>query len=123
MRTLYIDTSSSFLYSAIIEDNKILGEIKEEYGIKEPYLTLREYINKHCFGAYHTFHFTIANKKLSIDKVELEVTGGEFNATNGQPVVASEDVTGFVSGGIFNKAPLNEDLEGEPGKYIANGYE
>ena len=32
MRTLYIDTSSSFLYSAIIEDNKILGEIKEEYG-------------------------------------------------------------------------------------------
>ena len=32
MRTLYIDTSSSFLYSAIVEDNKILGEIKEEYG-------------------------------------------------------------------------------------------
>ena len=26
MRTLYIDTSSSFLYSAIVEDNKILGE-------------------------------------------------------------------------------------------------
>lgn len=32
MRILYIDTSSSFLYSAIVEDNKILGEIKEEYG-------------------------------------------------------------------------------------------
>jgi tRNA threonylcarbamoyladenosine biosynthesis protein TsaB len=32
MRTLYIDTSSSYLYSAIVEDNNILGEIKEEYG-------------------------------------------------------------------------------------------
>lgn len=32
MRTLYIDTSSSYLYSAIVEDNTILGEIKEEYG-------------------------------------------------------------------------------------------
>ena len=32
MRYLYIDTSSSFLYSAIIEDNKVLSEIKEEYG-------------------------------------------------------------------------------------------
>ena len=29
MRTLYIDTSSSYLYSAIVEDNNILGEIKE----------------------------------------------------------------------------------------------
>ena len=32
MRILYIDTSSSYLYSAIVEDNTILGEIKEEYG-------------------------------------------------------------------------------------------
>lgn len=32
MRILYIDTSSSFLYSAITEDNDILSEIKEEYG-------------------------------------------------------------------------------------------
>ncbi len=32
MRYLYIDTSSSYLYSAISEDNKIISEIKEEYG-------------------------------------------------------------------------------------------
>ena len=32
MRYLYIDTSSSYLYTAIIEDNKVLSEIKEEYG-------------------------------------------------------------------------------------------
>ena len=31
MKYLYIDTSSSFLYTAIIEDAKILSEIKEEY--------------------------------------------------------------------------------------------
>lgn len=32
MKYLYIDTSSSYLYSSIIEDDIILGEIKEEYG-------------------------------------------------------------------------------------------
>ena len=32
MKYLYIDTSSSYLYSAIIEDNNILAEIKNEYG-------------------------------------------------------------------------------------------
>lgn len=32
MRTLYIDTSSSYLYTAIVEDNKLLSEVKEEFG-------------------------------------------------------------------------------------------
>jgi tRNA threonylcarbamoyladenosine biosynthesis protein TsaB len=32
MRCLYIDTSSSFLYTAIVDDNTLVGEIKEEYG-------------------------------------------------------------------------------------------
>lgn len=32
MKYLYIDTSSSFLYSAIVEDDKVLSELKEEYG-------------------------------------------------------------------------------------------
>ena len=32
MRILYIDTSSSYLYTAITEDNKVLAEVKEEYG-------------------------------------------------------------------------------------------
>ena len=46
-----------------------IKQIKEEYDIKEPYLTLRDYINKHCCGAYHTFHFTLANKKISINTI------------------------------------------------------
>ena len=32
MRILYIDTSSSYLYTGIVEDNKLLSEIKEEFG-------------------------------------------------------------------------------------------
>ena len=32
MRILYIDTSSSYLYSAISEDNKLLCEVKKEFG-------------------------------------------------------------------------------------------
>ena len=32
MRILYIDTSSSYLYTSIVENNNVLAEIKEEYG-------------------------------------------------------------------------------------------
>ena len=32
MKYLYVDTSSNFLYSGIVENNKILAEIKEEFG-------------------------------------------------------------------------------------------
>lgn len=32
MRYLYIDTSSSYLYTALVEDDKLLSEIKEEFG-------------------------------------------------------------------------------------------
>ena len=32
MKLLYIDTSSSYLYSAILEDTKILAEVKKEFG-------------------------------------------------------------------------------------------
>lgn len=32
MRYLYIDTSSSYLYTAIVENDTVLSEIKEEYG-------------------------------------------------------------------------------------------
>ena len=32
MKYLYIDTSSSFLYTGIVENNKLLAEVKKEYG-------------------------------------------------------------------------------------------
>ena len=34
MRYLYIDTSSSYLYTAIVENNKLISEIKEENKIQ-----------------------------------------------------------------------------------------
>ena len=54
------------------------------------------------------------NSEEDVAKVELSITGGAFNATNGDPIVSSEDVTGFVTGGTYNK-----DLDE---KYIADGY-
>jgi hypothetical protein len=53
------------------------------------------------------------NDEEDIAKVELAITGGTFNATNGDPIVSSEDVVKFVSGGTYNK---NLDS-----KYIAEG--
>ena len=32
MKTLYIDTSSNFLYTAIVDNNEIVAEVKKEYG-------------------------------------------------------------------------------------------
>ncbi len=32
MRVLYIDTSSSYLYSAIVEDDKLIASVSEDYG-------------------------------------------------------------------------------------------
>ena len=54
------------------------------------------------------------NPEEAVEQVELSITGGEFNATNGEPVVASEDVEGFITGGRYNKEP---DV-----KYIVDGY-
>ena len=44
-----------------------INKVKREYGIEPPYLTLREYVEQNGCGAYHTFHFTLNGKKISID--------------------------------------------------------
>ena len=41
-------------------------KIKQDYDIEPPYLTLREYLMKNSYGSYHTFHFTLKDKKISI---------------------------------------------------------
>ena len=55
------------------------------------------------------------NGEDDIVKVETAITGGIFTATNGDPIVVSEDVEKFISGGEFNKLP---DFD-----YITEGYE
>lgn len=43
--------------------------IRKDYKIEKPLLTLRQYINSHCSGSYHTFHFTLENKEIEIDTI------------------------------------------------------
>ena len=54
------------------------------------------------------------NADEDIAKVSVVITGGTFNATNGDPVVASTDVTKFITGGTYNKEVASA--------YIADGY-
>ena len=45
MRTLYIDTSSSFLYAGIISDDKVEAEVKKEFGHKLSEAALPEIVS------------------------------------------------------------------------------
>ena len=38
------------------EQKKCTRALKEMLGITDPYPTLREYLNEHCIGAYHSFN-------------------------------------------------------------------
>ncbi len=55
------------------------------------------------------------NPGEDIAKVSLLIKDGTFTATNGEPIVASEDVEGFVEGGFYSK-----EIEE---KYIKEGYD
>lgn len=45
MKYLYIDTSSSFLYTGIVENNKLLAEVKKEYGHNLSEFALQDIVN------------------------------------------------------------------------------
>ena len=65
------------------------------------------------FEGYSTFYESNPQKNSDEDiaKVQLNVTGGVFNAINGGSVaVYSEDCTGFISGGKFNIEPNSSYL-------------
>ena len=50
MRYLYIDTSSSYLYTAIVEDNKVLSEIKVEHDEDFFWIPLSSPFKLYAFG-------------------------------------------------------------------------
>lgn len=54
------------------------------------------------------------NAEEDIEKVTVSITGGIFTATSGDPIVVSEDLTKFISGGQYSKLPAT--------KYIADNY-
>lgn len=43
-----------------------IEEIKKDFGIKPPHLTLRQYIETNCSGSYHTFWFTINGQEIGV---------------------------------------------------------
>ena len=46
---------------------KEVNKIKDIYGIKPPYMTLRDYLAQ--FGRSHTFHFTLNGKELTLNSI------------------------------------------------------
>lgn len=52
----------------IQEVKQVVKNIEKKYGIQRKYQTLREYMNEHAIGAYHSFIFKIG-------KVEVNVIG------------------------------------------------
>ena len=52
------------------EYHKKIKELKEMYGIKEKYQTLREYLKEHSVGAYHSFYFTIEDVTMVANGIE-----------------------------------------------------
>lgn len=69
MRYLYIDTSSSFLYTGIVKNNKIESEIKKEYGH-----TLSEKALPEIVSMFETNHLTAKD----IDKIIVVDGPGSF---------------------------------------------
>ena len=69
MRCLYIDTSSSFLYTAIVNNDKVEAEVKKEYGHKLSEYALPEIVSM--------FEKNNLNAK-SIDKIIVVDGPGSF---------------------------------------------
>lgn len=69
MRYLYIDTSSSFLYSAIVNEEKIIAEVKKDYGHKLSEKALPEIV-----GMFEASNLTAKD----IDKIIVVNGPGSF---------------------------------------------
>jgi hypothetical protein len=58
--------------------NHYLNELKKKYDVKTKFPTLREYINEHSSGAYHSFNFDIG-RTLSANVIDCEEFERYFN--------------------------------------------
>lgn len=56
-----------------------INQLKDHYGIKEKYLTLREYLKKHSCGAYHNFIFKIEG--IDVDVMGIEQFERYYNSS------------------------------------------
>jgi uncharacterized protein Usg len=55
-----------------------LDELKKKYDLKPKYPTLREYINEHSSGSYHSFNFDIG-RTLSANVIDCDEFERYFN--------------------------------------------
>lgn len=51
-----------------------VAKILQDYDIKPPYMTLREYIKRVSCGVYHTFHFNLEGKEVCINHTQDMLT-------------------------------------------------
>ncbi|MBQ6593990.1 hypothetical protein IJI00_02955 [Candidatus Saccharibacteria bacterium] len=54
------------------------------------------------------------NGAEALAKITTSITNGSFVATGDEPIVVSEDVRNFITGGTYSKAPVDD--------YVAEGY-
>lgn len=54
------------------------------------------------------------NGAEALAKITTSITNGSFVATSDEPIVVSEDVRNFITGGTYSKAPVDD--------YVAEGY-
>ncbi len=83
MRILYIDTSSSYLYTAIVEKEKVLCEIKEEYGTHLSEMALpkiAELFEKTKFDVKDIDKIIVVNGPGSFTGIRIGITIGKVYA-------------------------------------------
>ena len=127
MRILYIDTTTSYLYTAVIEDDKLLTEIKEDFGRDLSCVALKkisEMLTKLNFkpqdidkiivvngpGSFtgirigvtiaKTFAYSLNKEIITVSSLEAMALSSKKNTKYIVPIIDAR--RGYVYGGIYD---------------------
>ena len=112
MRYLYIDTSSSFLYSAITEDDKVIAKVKEEYGQSLSEVALPkivEMFNKNSLSPKDVDKIIVVNGPGSFTGIRIGITIAKVYAWSlNIPIttISSLEAMAISSKNITNHIPM-----------------
>lgn len=128
MKYLYIDTTTSYLYTAVVEDDKLLAEVKESFGKDLSCVALKEIKNMldsvnilpkeidkiivvNGPGSFtgirigvtiaKTFAYSLNKKITTISSLEAMALSSKTNNEYIVPIIDAR--RGFVYGGIYDK--------------------